>query len=86
MAQIILRSPHPVEGRGARQLVINGLDVSHDVYEDIELVKVGDKPESQEVGLRVTFALSTLELNGNEAVVTDQFDAIAWQVAQKVTS
>jgi hypothetical protein len=88
MAEIILRSPHPTEGRGSCQLIINGLDVSFDVYDDIELVKVGpdDRPQLQEVGLRVTFALSSLELNGNDATVTDQFDVIARQVAQRVAS
>lgn len=88
MAEIILRTPHPTEGRNSSQLIINGQDVSFDVLNDIELVKVGsdEHPESQEVGLRVTFALSRLEINGNDATVTDRFDVVARQIAQRVAS
>lgn len=85
MAEIILRIPHPDHGVGSRQLIINGVDVSQDVYDDFELVKVGDAP-AQEVGLRVTYALSTLRLGDEDVIVTDQFDTIAWRVAQQVSS
>lgn len=59
MAHIVMR-PHPE--RGAHQIVINGVDYSNEIY---------DFPELAEVGLRVTFALSRLDLGDDADVDVD---------------
>lgn len=77
MAHIILRPGEP----GAVQLVINGVDYSMEAFRDFELVSVGDDPAYAEVGLRVTFAVSRLDLGGDEDVpVTDQLPIVAQRV------
>lgn len=83
MAHIILRVPGPDGDLG--QLIINGVDVSQDVMRDFELVRCGEEPYA-EVGFRVTYALASLEINGEDTVVTDQFEKIEHQIAQLVTS
>jgi hypothetical protein len=82
MAHIELR-PHPVKGDPAYQLIVNGVDVSMDVFTDLELVKVGnpDRPEYQESGLRVTFAVDSLTLGDSAAQVDSRFDETAEAVS-----
>lgn len=66
---------------GVGQLVINGVDVSMDVFSDVELVEVGTDPKFAEVGLRVTFAVGRLDLNQeSDVIVTDRFPAVAQMV------
>lgn len=63
------------------QLIIDGVDVTQEVYRDLELVEVGDDPEWAEVGLRVTFVVSRLDLDHEaDVVVTDQFRSVATRV------
>ncbi|HET9501659.1 MAG TPA: hypothetical protein VFO98_15510 [Marmoricola sp.] len=82
MAHIILRPNAPE--RGVTQLVINGHDFSHEVTRDVELVSVGDD-EYAEVGFRVTFAVSRLDLGGDEdIVVTDHLRSVAQRVRSMV--
>ena len=66
-------------------LVVNGMDLSMEVYRDIELVEVGDDPETAEVGLRVTLAVSHLDLDTESDVrITDRFPVIAQRVRSVV--
>lgn len=68
-------------GAMARQLVINGVDFSREVFRDVKLVEIGDDPETSEVGLQVTFAVSRLNLGDEVDVqVTDQFRSVAQRV------
>lgn len=80
MAHITLR---PADA-GGWQLIINGHDFSREVFRDVQLVEViGDDgdPAYAEVGFQVTFAVSRIDLGGDQDVqVTDHFP----QVAQRV--
>lgn len=78
MAHIVYRRSM---GGLARQIIINGVDYSHEVYaEPVELVEVGDN-ETAEVGLRVTFAVSRLDLETDQDIqVTDHFPEVAQRV------
>jgi len=79
MAHITIRPAGP----GVTQLVINGIDVSNEVYSDIELVSVGEDPAFAEVGLRVTFCVSQLDLGEEQdVIVTDHLR----EAAQRVNS
>lgn len=80
MAHIVYR---PMEGTpGAWELFVNGVDFSMEAYNWPELVEVGEG-DTAEVGFRVTFAVSRLDLGGNEDVqVTDRF----FETAQLVRS
>lgn len=82
MAHIILR---PKDGPGGElQLVINGIDYSNEVYRGVELVEVGDD-EYAEVGFRVTFVVSRLDLGGDDDIqVTDRFPEVAQRVRSAV--
>lgn len=72
--------PHP-DGGPARRIIINGHDFSDETFAGVELVEVGDDPEFAEVGFRVTFAVSRLDLGDDENVtVTDHFREIAQRV------
>ena len=65
---------------GPIQMLINGVDVSHEVYRDFEIVEVGDG-EYAEVGFRVTFAVSRLDLDAESDVeLTDHVPAVAAKV------
>lgn len=80
MAHIVLRPS--AEGPPAMQLIINGQDYSMETYPGFELVEVGEG-EFAEVGFRVTFAVTRLDLGGDDdVVVTDHF----YEVAQRVRS
>lgn len=80
MAHIILR-PHPENGPGTVQLIINGVDYSAEVFRGAELVEVGDDPQFSEVGLRVTLAVSRLDLGDETDVeVTDHLPEVAERV------
>lgn len=75
MAHIIYR-PHS-DAAGAMELFINGVDFTYEAFRDVELVSVGDEPFA-EVGLRVTFAVSRLDLGGDVDVqITDRFPETA---------
>ncbi|HEY9353408.1 MAG TPA: hypothetical protein VIP28_09170 [Nocardioides sp.] len=64
----------------AKQLIVNGVDLSMEVYDDIELVEVGEGPVA-EVGLQITIAVSRLDLDAEADVkITDRFRAIAQRV------
>lgn len=79
MSHVILRPK--TDAPGALQLIINGVDYSNEIYRDFELVEVGDDPSTSEVGFRVTFAVSRLDLGGDEDVrVTDHFRSVAQRV------
>lgn len=79
MAHIIYRPA--AEGLPAKQIIINGHDFSHEIFDGVELVEVGEDPEMSEVGLRVTFAVSRLDLGGDEDVqVTDHLRSVAQRV------
>ena len=66
---------------GAYKLTINGVDLSTEVYNHPQLVEVGDDPMFSEVGLQVTFAVSRLDLGGEEDVqITDHFRGVAQRV------
>ena len=81
MAHIQIRSPHPEEGAGAIQCIINGVDYSFELFHDMELVTVGDDPAFAEVGLRVTFAVSQLDLGDETNVqITDRVPEVARRV------
>lgn len=78
MAHIIYRPA--ADNSIARQLIINGHDFSNETFRQVELVEVGEG-EYAEVGLRVTFAVSRLDLGGDEDVqVTDHFRSVAQRV------
>lgn len=71
MAHIIYRPK--ADEPSVMELFINGVDFSMETYRGPELVEVGEGLMS-EVGFRVTFAVSRLDLGGNEdVVVTDHF-------------
>jgi hypothetical protein len=72
MAHIIYR---PGPEMGTMQLIINGVDYSRDVYDNIEIVHVGDDPLASDVGLRVTFALGEVEFGGNAPAETCRFES-----------
>lgn len=64
----------------AKQLIVNGVDLSMEVYDDIELVEVGEGPVA-EVGLQITIAVSRLDLDAEADVkITDRFRAVAQRV------
>ena len=64
----------------AIQLLINGIDMSREVFRDMEIVEVGDGPVA-EVGLRVTIAVSRLDLDAEADVqITDNVPAVAQRV------
>ncbi len=66
---------------GANRIVINGVDYSKEIFRGVELVEVGDDPDWAEVGLRVTFAVSRLDLGDEQdVVVTDNFRSVAQRV------
>lgn len=76
MADIVYRKKGP-----AAQLIVNGVDLSMDTFQGVELVEVGDDPEYAEVGLRITIAVSRLDLDTTEDVqITDNFPAVAQMV------
>lgn len=80
MAHIVYR-PHP-DDPPAQQLIINGIDYSNEVYRDVELIETHpDEPEYSEVGLRVTFAVSRLDLGEDTDVqITDHLPEVAQRV------
>jgi len=79
MAHIIYR-PHP-DGPPAMEIIINGHDFSAEIFHGVELVSVGDDPEFAEVGFRVTFAVSRLDLGGDADVqITDHLPSVAQRV------
>lgn len=77
MANIIYRRGT----EGSRQLIVNGVDLSNDVYAgSVELVEVGEGCGA-EVGLRFTIGVSHLTLDTNVDVeVTDHFAEVAQAV------
>lgn len=78
MAHIIYRPA--ADGSIARQLIINGHDFSNETFRGVELVEVGED-EFAEVGFCVTFAVSRLDLGGDEDVqVTDHMHSVAQRV------
>ena len=80
MAHITYRPQNGKPG-GPMQLIINGVDYSHEVYRDVRVVEVGDDPEYAEVGFQVTFILGRLDLDGDADVqVTDRLPVIAQRV------
>lgn len=85
MAHIIYRPQNGKPG-GAKQLIINGIDYTNEVYRDIRLVEVGaETPEYAEVGLQVTFVLGRLDLDGDaEVEITDHLPAVAQRVRSMV--
>lgn len=77
MAHIELRG----QPGGSQQIVINGVDYSREIFAGVELVEVGDEPEFAEAGLRVTFAVSRLDLDTEADVqITDQLPEVAQRV------
>lgn len=82
MAHIILRPVSDDPGDPRLQLVINGQDFTNEVFAGgVELVSVGDDERYAAVGVKVTFALSRLDLGGDEDVqVTDHLPSIAQRV------
>lgn len=72
---------------GPVQLLINGIDYSMEAFRGFEVVEVGDgkNPEFDEVGLRVTFAVSTLSIDTEADVqLTDNVPAVAARVRSMV--
>lgn len=82
MAHIELRQRNR---RGGRQLIINGADYSMDVYDDgVEIVEVGEG-DAAEVGFRVTFVVSRLDLdNDADVTLTDQVRPVATRVRSMI--
>lgn len=70
-----------VKNGGCFQLLVNGVDLSFEVFRDIELVEVGEDPEWAEIGLRITLGVSQLSID-NEANVrlTDHLPEAAAKV------
>lgn len=65
---------------GAAQLIVNGVDLTMDVFADVELVEVGEGLHA-ECGLRVTLAVSRLDLDQESDIeITDHFPAVAQRV------
>lgn len=66
---------------GVKQLIVNGVDMTMEVYNDgFELVEVG-AAEVAEVGLRVTLVVSRLDLDAESDVrITDHFHPVAQRV------
>lgn len=93
MAHIILRrhaakcAPECVPDCIARSIIINGVDMSLEIYADgVELVEVGDDPDSSEVGLRFTIGVGRLDLDGEETVaLPDNISEVADRVRELVT-
>lgn len=67
--------------KGRRQLIINGVDMTMEVFDEgIELVEVGEGAGA-EVGLRVTIAVGRLDLDAEADVqITDRFRPVAQRV------
>ena len=64
---------------GGQSLIINGTDFSHEVFAGVEIVEVGEQVAV--VGLRVTFAVSRLDLDTEaDVLLTDQVPAVAARV------
>ena len=63
------------------QLIVNGMDLTNEVFrEGIELVGVGEGAGA-EVGLRFTIAVSKLSLDGEADIqITDRFRPVAQRV------
>lgn len=79
MAHIIYRRKNGQPG--ARQLIINGVDYSNEVYHDVRVVEVGDNADYAEVGFQVTFVVSRLDLDCEADVqLTDNVPAVARRV------
>jgi hypothetical protein len=77
MAHIQINKP---KRGGPVQIVINGIDYSGELFRDFEIVEVGEG-EYAEVGLRVTFAVGTLDLDADADVrITDRLPAVAQRV------
>lgn len=77
MAHIIYRRK---PGEAARQVIIDGVDVSLELYNEVKLVEVGEG-DFAEVGFQVTFAVSKLDLdNESDVQVTDQLRSVAQRV------
>jgi hypothetical protein len=77
MAHIELRG----QPGGGQQIIINGIDFSREVFRGVELVEVGDSPEFAEVGLRITLAVSRLDLDAEADVkITDHLPEVAQRV------
>ena len=63
------------------QMLINGVDMSREVYRDFELVSVGEDPMYAEVGLRLTLVVSRLDLDAEADVkITNNFRPVAQRV------
>lgn len=84
MAHIELRQRNR---RGARQIVINGIDFSMEIFDEgVELVEVGEG-EFAEAGFRVTFVVSRLDLdNDADVTITDQLRPVAQRVRSIVAA
>ena len=81
MAHIELRQRSK---RGLTQLLINGTDYSLEVYDDAQIVEVGEG-DTAEVGFRVTFVVSRLDLdNEADVVLTDHVLAVATRVRSMI--
>jgi len=66
---------------GTARLIVNGVDLSMEVFEGIELVDACDDPQYSSVGLRVTIAVSRLDLDRDADVqVTGDLAAVAERV------
>jgi hypothetical protein len=63
-----------------RQLIVNGMDLTNEVYDGVELVEVGEG-EWAEAGFRITLAVSKLTLDTEEDIyIPDNFPSVAQRV------
>lgn len=85
MAHITLRPLADRHNAGAMELFINGIDFTNEVFRGVRLVEVGDEPEFAEVGFQVTFAVTRIDLGGDEDLqVTDRFKSVAQRVRSMI--
>jgi hypothetical protein len=79
MAHIQINQPHP--DKGYSQIIINGNDFSNEIFRGVELVEVGEDAAFAQVGLRVTFAVSRLDLGDDINIqITDHLRSVAQRV------
>lgn len=70
-----------INGNFPKQIIINGVDYSRELFREVELIEVGDDPQFAEVGLRVTFAVGRLDLDAEADVqITDRLPEVAQRV------
>jgi hypothetical protein len=80
VAHIEINTPHPEFGAGTHQILINGIDYSLETYGDgVRLVSVGPD-DFAEAGMRVTFCVSSLKINGEDVQIAGHLNEVSGRI------